>query len=140
MERIVPAGRDILTGTKSTLPGFAFFSTGTDIGLGRRLTLAVDYLGQGTINAPRIQRATYDVNNPSNASLSGAPFSLSSGQTSFATIEAGGMQTYNQSNLATGFKYNLFDKLIVTGNLLIALNDGGLRERIAPLIGLSYIF
>jgi hypothetical protein len=131
---------DILNGTKSKLPGFAFFSTGTDIGLGRRLTVAVDYLGQELINAPRIQSTTYDVNNPSNSSLSGAPFSLAGGQTSFPTIEAGGKQTYNQSNLATGLKYNLFDRLIVTGNLLIALNDGGLRERIAPLIGLSYIF
>jgi hypothetical protein len=122
---------DILAGTRSKLPGYAFFSTGTDIGLGRRLTLAVDYLGQELINAPRIDSGVYDVT---------SGYSLASGQTSFPTIGAAGKQTYNQSNLAIGFKYNIYDKLIVTGNLLIALNDGGLRERVAPLIGLSYIF
>jgi hypothetical protein len=124
-------GGNILEGTKAKLPGFAFFSTGTDIGVNRRLTLAVDYLGQELINAPRIENTVYDVT---------SGYALASGQTSFPTITAGGKQTYNQSNLATGFKYNIWDKLIITGNLLIALNDGGLRERVAPLIGLSYIF
>ena len=58
---------NIAMGTKARLPGFAFFSTGTDIGLGRRLTLAVDYLGQELINAPRIESGTYDVNNANDA-------------------------------------------------------------------------
>jgi hypothetical protein len=106
----------------------------------------VDYLGQELINAPRIQMGSFDVGQ-------GQGVTLPSGQTSFQTINALApmnpsapdvmhplKETYNQSNLATGFKYNLFDKLIVTGNLLIALNNGGLRERVAPLIGLSYIF
>jgi len=122
---------DVLAGTKSKLPGFAFFSTGTDIGLGRRLTVAVDYLGQELINAPRVQSGTYNVE---------SGYSLASGQTSFPTIGTAGKQTYNQSNAAVGFKYNLYDRFIVSGNLLIALNNGGLRERIAPLIGLSYSF
>lgn len=122
---------NILEGTKAKLPGYVFFFTGTDIGLGRRLTAAVDYMGQELINAPRIQTGVYDVT---------SGYSLASGQTSFPTIQAAGKQTYNQSNLALGFKYNIYDKLIVTGNLLIALNNGGLRDPVAPLIGLSYIF
>ncbi len=123
---------DILAGTKSKLPGFAFFSVGTDVGLGRRLTFAVDYLGQELINAPRIESGTpYQVT---------SGYSLASGQTSFPTINSAGKQTYNQSNAALGLKYNVYDKLIISGNLLIALNDGGLRERVVPLIGLSYSF
>ena len=122
---------DILAGTKSKLPGFAFFSAGTDIGITRSLTLAVDYLGQELINAPRIESSTYSVE---------AGFTLASGQTSFPTTIAAGKQTYNQSNAAFGLKYNIYDRLIVSGNLLVALNDGGLRERIVPLIGLSYSF
>jgi hypothetical protein len=42
--------------------------------------------------------------------------------------------------LSSRLKYNLFDRLIVSGNLLVALNEGGLRQRITPLIGLSYSF
>jgi hypothetical protein len=123
---------NILDGTKSKLPAFAFFSVGTDIGLGRRLTFAADYLGQELINAPRIETgAPYTVT---------SGYSLASGQTSFPTISSAGKQTYNQSNAAFGFKYNVFDKLIVSGNLLVSLNDGGLRQRVAPLIGLSYSF
>ena len=122
---------DILAGTKAKLPGFVFFSAGSDIAVRPRLTLAVDYLGQELINAPRIQSGTYNVE---------SGFSLASGQTSFATTSAAGKQTYNQSNAAVGFKYNIYDRLIVSGNLLIALNEGGLRQPVAPLIGLSYSF
>jgi hypothetical protein len=122
---------DILAGTKSKLPGFVFFSAGSDIAIRPSLTLAVDYLGQELINAPRIQSSAYNVE---------SGFSLASGQTSFPTTIAAGKQTYNQSNAAVGLKYNIYDRLIISGNLLIALNDGGLRERVAPLIGLSYSF
>jgi hypothetical protein len=122
---------DVLTGSKSKLPGFAFFSVGTDVGITRTLTFAADYLGQELINAPRIESATYDVE---------SGYSLANGQTSFPTTVAAGKQTYNQSNAAFGLKYNVFDKFIVSGNILVALNNGGLRERIVPLIGLSYSF
>jgi hypothetical protein len=122
---------DILAGTKGKLPGFAFFSVGTDIGVSRSLTLAVDYLGQELINSPRIESSTYSVQ---------SGYNLASGQTSFPTTITGGKQTYNQSNAAVGLKYNVFDRFIVSGNLLVALNDGGLRERVVPLIGLSYSF
>jgi hypothetical protein len=39
-----------------------------------------------------------------------------------------------------GAKANLVDGLVFSTNLLIALNDGGLRERVVPLIGFSYTF
>lgn len=122
---------DILAGTKSKLPGYVFFSAGTDIGISRSLTVAVDYLSQELLNAPRIASGTYTVE---------SPYVLASGQSSFPTTEAAGKQTYNQSNAAFGLKYNVFDKLIVSGNILVALNNGGLRERVIPLIGLSYSF
>ena len=123
-------GGNISTGDKSKLPGFAFFSAGTDFAVWHRLTLAVDYLGQELINAPRVNNSTYTSLGPL----------TTTGQTgTFATISEM-KQTYNQSNAAFGFKYNLFGQLLLTGNMLVALNDGGLRERVVPLIGLSYAF
>jgi hypothetical protein len=124
-------GGNIWNGTKDKLPDFAFFSVGTDIGLTRRLTAAIDYLGQELINAPRIRESTYTSLGPL----------VSTGQVgTFPTISTIDKETYNQSNSAFGVKYNLFDGLIVSGNLLVALNDGGLRQRVTPLFGLSYSF
>jgi hypothetical protein len=122
---------DILTGSKAKLPGFGFISAGTDLGISRRLTLAADYIGQELINAPRIKSAIYQ---------SSLPIVSTGNVASFDTINPNVKETYNQSNAAFGFKYNAFGRLLVSGNLLVALNDGGLRARLAPLVGLSYSF
>jgi frataxin-like iron-binding protein CyaY len=121
---------NILTGSKSKLPGFAFYSVGTDLGVWHKLTLAIDYMGQELINAPRIEKASYTSIRPLTAT----------GQVgTFSTISSF-KGTYNQSNGAFGFKYNVFGRLLLSGDLLVALNDGGLRQRLTPLIGLSYTF
>jgi hypothetical protein len=124
------AGNAIL-GTKDNLPGYAFVSAGTDVGLTRRFTAAVDYIGQELINAPRIGVASF---------TSQAPL-VNTGQIgSFGTVSPILKQTYNQSSLALGLKANVFDRVLLSTNLLFALNDGGLRETVIPLIGLSYTF
>jgi hypothetical protein len=46
----------------------------------------------------------------------------------------------NQSSVAIGANLNLVDRFVVSSNLPVALNDGGLREKVIPLIGLSYMF
>ena len=120
-----------ITGTKANLPGYAFFSAGTDVGLSRRLTVAIDYIGQELINAPRVGVATF---------TSQVPL-VSTGQIgSFPTADPTLKQTYNQSSLAVGLKANVFDQLVLSSNFLVALNDGGLRQSVIPLIGLSYTF
>lgn len=120
-----------ITGTKANLPGYGFFSAGTDIGISRRLTAAVDYIGQELINAPRVGVTTF---------TSQAPL-VSTGQMgSFPTADPTLKQTYNQSNLAVGLKANVFDQLVLSTNFLVALNDGGLRQSVVPLVGLSYTF
>lgn len=124
-------GGNIWNGTTGNLPGYAFFSAGTDFGVSKGLTLALDYLGQELINAPQVTMSTY---------TSAGPL-VSTGQIgNFPTLVSASKQTYNQSNVALGAKYALFDRLLVSGNLMIAINDGGLRQRVTPLIGLSYIF
>jgi hypothetical protein len=124
-------GGNIWTGTKAGLPGFVFFSAGTDFALTSRLTLGADYMGQELINAPRVELSSYTSQGPLTAT----------GQVgTFPTIVNGDKQTYNQSNASIGLKYNVFNKFLVSGNLLVALNDGGLRERVTPLLGLSYTF
>lgn len=122
---------NIFTGQKATLPGNAFFSAGTDIAVLRRVTAAVDYIGQELVNAPRIGVTSY---------TSQLPLTATGQAGTFPTISPSINQTYNQSSLAVGGKVNLVDGLVFSSNLLIALNDGGLRQRVIPLIGFGYTF
>jgi hypothetical protein len=118
-------------GTKSRLPGFAIFSAGSDIPISRYITLSADYLGQELVNSPRIGTETFQ---------SPAPLA-STGQTGvFQTIVPLGKQVYNQSDAAVGLKISAFDHLLLTVNAIISLNDAGLRQRITPMAGLSYVF
>jgi hypothetical protein len=48
--------------------------------------------------------------------------------------------TYNRVDGAIGAKFRPFRNLIITGNLLVKLDQGGLRSRTIPLAGLSYTF
>lgn len=122
---------DIVMGTKAKLPGYLLFSAGTDVGLARWLTAAVDYVGQELVNAPRVGVVTFTPALPL----------VSTGQTgSFASIDASGKDTYNQSSIALGLKANVVDRLVVSTNFSFAVNDGGLRQRVIPLLGLSYTF
>jgi hypothetical protein len=123
-------GGNIWTGTKGKLPGFGFFSAGTDIGLSSRLTLAADYIGQELINAPVVTTSTY---------TSPGPLATTGQIGTFPTIATSSRKTYNQSNAAFGFKLSAF-RLLFSGNLLVALNEGGLRQRVTPLVGVSYAF
>ena len=124
-------GGNIWNGTKGTLPGYAFFSAGTDIGVTKGLTLAVDYLGQELINAPRVTMSSYTSTGPL----------VSTGQIgTFPTVVSDSKQTYNQSNVAVGAKYALFNRFLLIGNIMVAVNDGGLRQRVTPTLGISYIF
>lgn len=48
--------------------------------------------------------------------------------------------SYDVNNLSVGLKANPVGHLLVSLNGLIKLNDGGVRARVVPLIGLSYSF
>jgi hypothetical protein len=118
-------------GTKGRLPGFGLFSAGTDIGITKWLTGSIDYLGQELINVPRISTTSY---------TSPGPLASTGQLGTFNTITSGGNQTYNQSDAAFGFKISIRNHLLLTGNVIVALNDGGLRQRVTPLVALSYGF
>jgi hypothetical protein len=118
-------------GTSAKLPGFALLSVGTDVGINRWLTASVDYLGQELINAPRVTTASY---------TSPGPLAATRQIGTFPTVAPAGNQTYNQSDSAFGVKINVIDRLLLTGNIIVALDEGGLRQRLTPLIALSYTF
>jgi Putative MetA-pathway of phenol degradation len=118
-------------GTKSTLPGFAVFSAGSDVPISKHVTLAGDYLGQELVNSPRI--GTETITSP-------GPLATTGQIATFQTIVPLGKGVYNQSDAAVGVKISAWDHLLFTANAIVALNDGGLRQRVTPLLALSYVF
>ncbi|PYX22770.1 MAG: hypothetical protein DMG82_13570 [Acidobacteria bacterium] len=117
---------DPVTGTKGRLPDQLFYSGGVDAGVTKKLTLAVDLLGQRFYDAPGVKLGAWeDVN------LVAHPEILN-------TIPI--HRSFNTDDLALGAKYSPFGNWLVTGNVQIKLDDGGLRAKVVPLIGVSYTF
>jgi hypothetical protein len=114
---------------KRGLPDQFFYSLGVDYGLTSRLTLVADYLGQTLFDTPRVFQTNFITQN-----IPGG-----TGALSLANI-TGGQDTIGLSSGAVGFKYNLFDQLLLTGDILFRLDNRGLRQDVTPLIALSYAF
>jgi hypothetical protein len=113
---------DITTGRKEHLPNQFLYSAGVDIGVNRRLTLALDYLGQLVVHGPHLEETFVQ-----------RPFG------NFPTIDLH-KQSHNLSSGATGFKFSPTRHLLLSANVLFKLNNAGLRANVAPLVGLSYTF
>ena len=114
---------------KRGLPDQFFYSLGVDYGLTNRLTLVADYLGQTLFNAPRVFETNFLTQN-----IPGG-----TGALTLSNI-AGGQDSIGLNSGAVGFKYNLFDQLLLTGDILFRMDNRGLRQDVTPLISLSYAF
>lgn len=115
--------------TSSQLPSQFFYSLGADYGATKRLTLNFDYLGQVLVHAPRVFQSSFVTQNVPGGT----------GALTLPTITAGN-DTIGLNNGALGFKYNLFDRLLVTADLLFRMDNKGLRQDVTPLIAVSYAF
>jgi hypothetical protein len=110
-------------GNDQQLPGYFLYDFGADIRAAERLTLVADFLGQEFFNASRITSPIMQT--------------IPNRGLSFPGVEQE-TGSYSADNLAVGLKVNPWGRLLVTGNVLIRLNSGGLRSNVVPLVGLSY--
>ena len=114
---------DIRTGQKGHLPNQFIYAVGFDAGVSEKLTLAFDVLGAHIYKARRVRQETFTAAN-------GRIFP----QIGFD------QRAVNITNAAAGFKVNPISTLLVSFNLLMKVNDAGLRDRVTPLVGMSYSF
>jgi len=113
-------------GGEKTLPGGLNYDVGADWAMSRHITIAADLLGNQYTNAPRYVTTSVPLpDKPSTATLD--------------TITPEN-STYSINNLSAGLKWNPFRNLVFSGNVLIQLNNNGLRSRPTPLVGISYKF
>lgn len=127
--------------TKDNLPSQLYYSVGAEYGVLKRLTAAVDFLGQEFINAPRIAASTYQelpactlpaLPTPQPACNS---FAASGAvDPDFRSFKA----NYATADAAVGLRFKPFGKLLLTANVVTKLNDAGLRSKFVPLLGISY--
>jgi hypothetical protein len=114
---------DPVSGQSGDLPDQVLYAAGADFGTGR-FTVVFDVLGRYLLDAERIVLEDFHARD---------------GHSVFPTIGFS-HESFNQLSGATGIKINALRRLLITGNLLFALDDHGVRARITPLIGLEYGF
>lgn len=112
-----------LAGNEQQLPGYFLYYVGADIGASKRLTVIADFLGQEFFNAQRVTSPT--------------SVAIPNRGLTFPSVEPT-TGSYSANNLAIGLKVNPWNRLLITGNVLIRLNSGGLRSNVVPLVGISY--
>jgi len=122
-------GSSILAGNPSTgesadFPDQVIYSAGADVSANSHMTLAFDVLGRYLINAER---------------LSSEDFHALDGKSVFTNIVFS-RKSFNALSGALGVKINLLDRLLLDANLLFALDDHGVRDKVTPLIGFEYSF
>jgi hypothetical protein len=117
---------NISTGQTARLPNQFFYSGGVDARVKPKLTVAADLLGQRVLSGERVREVPFtDVNGVVH--------------TDIADIQSF-KGSFQENNLSLGAKYAIYRNLLLTGNLLIELDDAGLRAKVAPLGGISYTF
>lgn len=112
------------TGQAADFPDEFRYAVGTEIAMSRHATLALDLLGRTVIDAERLQSST---------------FHALDGVSTFPDITFS-RSTFNLLNGSMGVKINLAGRLLAEANILFALDNHGLRDRVTPLLGLEYTF
>jgi hypothetical protein len=117
---------DVKAGVKGDMPDQFGYAVGTDVSVNPHLSLVFDLLGQRFIHSPRLQTFPFVAKGPfGSEDLSDLRFVTDSFWTSSGSI---------------GLKANIAARLLIDANLRFALTDGGLTDRITPLIGLEWAF
>ncbi len=129
------------------LPGGTQFGVGVDIGVTPELTLSADVLANQFINSPYATVGTYTipatsvgVANPASCPQGGATLPASGTCTLTSIVEA--QRTYTTANLSLGVKLkpSHHRNFIFYANVLMQLNNVGLRSDPSPSVGASYRF
>ena len=121
---------NIFSASKTALPGGLQYDAGADYRLHRKLTVAADILGSQSVNT---------------VSLTAKPINLTptppadSGITHNSVVILSSVpDTYTSVNFSGGLKYRPIPHWIFYGNVLVPINNVGLRSDPVPLVGISF--
>ena len=114
---------DPATGRASDFPDQFNYVAGADLNAGR-LTVAFDVLGRYLFDAER---------------LGFEQFHALDGKSVFPNVMFS-TQSFNLLNGSLGAKINAIGRVLLDVNVLFALDDHGVRDRVTPLLGFEYSF
>lgn len=124
------------TNNKRALPNRLVYTVGADVSIVRHLTGAFDLYGQRLFGVPELFSSPYtDLGKCSDIKCT----TLTAG-TTHPNLGVIASTDYNILNASVGLKYQVVRNLVVSGNVLLKLNDSGLRATAVPLVGVSYSF
>jgi hypothetical protein len=112
------------TGEAEDFPDQIGYAVGTEVSVHPRLTMAFDLLGRYVIDSER---------------LVPEDFQALDGRSVFPNIVFV-HDSFNALSGAWGLKASVRDRLLVDFNLLFALDQHGLRDKVTPLVGVEYTF
>ena len=114
------------------LPDELNYTAGFDLAVHPRFTIAADFVGRTLLDANKlvIGTQTYQFTQRLDPTL--------------RSVQRPALST-EQSNLglylgSVGFKINPAGRLLLVGNVLIAIGDGGLQDSVTPVFGIDYSF
>lgn len=117
---------DVRSGEKADLPDRFTYAVGTDISVNPRLSIVFDVMGARVLDSPRLSTFQSVIEGPFGA--------VSLGDLRFDTA------SYWSTSGAFGIKANVAPQLLLNMNLRFALDNSGLTDRLAPLVGIEWAF
>jgi hypothetical protein len=121
---------NLQTSPNTALPGGLQYAAGADFKIVRSLTLAADLLGNQFVNVPSFTSPSTGLPGP--AGKGGIPATI--------PLTTSTNLTYTTANFSGGLKWSPKAHFLLYGNVLVQLNNVGLRSDPVPLFGIAYNF
>ena len=119
-------GGNVREGVKGDLPDQFTYAVGGDVLVAPRLSMIVDLFGQRVVSSPRLVAVE--------STRSGVAGTVTLDDIRFVN------ESYWTSSGSFGLKANLISRMLLTFNLQFAMADGGLTDRLSPLVGMEWAF
>jgi Putative MetA-pathway of phenol degradation len=132
--------KGLTTGQKGYMPSDFVYTAGIDAGITKWLTGAFDIVGARFLRAGTESVTSQQFLAPCNSGCTVAP---SPNTVSMNSLLPHSDASYSVDNASFGAKIRPIPKasrLVLSANVLVRLDDGGLHSKAAPLIGLGYTF
>ena len=117
---------NVREGEKANLPDQFSYALGADVLVAPRMSVVLDLFGQRVVSSPRLSSQT--------STRTGVAGSVTLPDIRFVT------ESYWTSAGGFGLKGNVASRMLVTFNLRFAIANGGLTDRLSPLLGVEWAF
>jgi len=114
------------------LPNEVNYTAGFDVALHRRVTFTADFLGRTLLDADRLveRERVFQFDQRTDPTVRTATRLTPVSETGSLNLFLG----------SAGVKVNPVGRLLIVGNVLIAIGNEGLQDKVTPVIGLDYSF